>query len=458
MVAAAVVAQGEGDLICTRVSNFHTMRPRARYAAIPHRNARACLKFHASTIPCPARSLAQPSPTMAGPSTVAASAHVPPPGPSHGTGPLRIGAYHIPLAEEAVQSWSEISRIICSGDLADLYRHDRCEAEYAAWREPIKAEYGDLETYIRRERLRWDPPTEAEVEGRIPGMQHFMADWESRGHAKCIPNDWPYGIPGGCGHYVVWSKQPMLHSVLFESDDTPFDPAEREAVYDAVVRDGVRGLTGVDAKDRKEYPVVGLNTVELLQQKDDVRTASALEGSQKAQLAHEWAGRHVREYVVGKWPEDEWETVSPKCLPHAIEPSVPLTAPKTHPYRCTGMVLQSAASTDSAWPIAFPVSDKIASRLQRLASLTLLPLPSSSLQRHSSPKAAAAGATAVEHHRMHANAAPIDFMNPNRPNAMIISFFSTNRRTYQNSSLPPCPSSTTLCALSVRSRCTELAR
>lgn len=249
---------------------------------------------------------------MAGPSNAASlsSAHVPPEGPSHGVGPLRVGAYHVPTASEAIHTWSEISSIIRSGDLADLNRHQNCETEYCAWREPIKQTYGDLETYIRRERLHWEPPTEEEVQGRIPGMEYFRSDWEAQGHAKCIPNDWPYGVPGGCGHYVVWSKAPMLHESLFQSEDTPFESDERAAIYDAVVRDGVRGLTGVTRDDEQQHPVVGLNTVQLLNSKQAVHAQSQDQIHQTAQRAHAWAGRHVRRYVAAKWPEDQWETVS----------------------------------------------------------------------------------------------------------------------------------------------------
>lgn len=244
------------------------------------------------------------------PSIRSQSAHIPPSGPAHGVGPLRIGAYHIPLSSEAIHSWSEISSTIRSGDLADLNRHEACESEYCLWRGPIKAHFGDLETYIRTVRLEWAPPTADEVAGRVPGMEHFQSSWEEDGHAKCIPNDWPYGVPAGCGHYVVWSKAPMLHEALFQSDDTPFALDEREAIYDAVVRDGVRGLTGVSQEDKQRDPVVGLNTVQLLKAKGEVHAVKQEEVLRTAQMAHDWAGRHVNEYVVRKWPESQWETVS----------------------------------------------------------------------------------------------------------------------------------------------------
>ena len=108
----------------------------------------------------------------------------------------------------------------------------------------------------------------------------------------------------------------MLHPSLFQSEDTPFEPDEREAIYDAVVRDGVRGLTGVTRQDEQEQPVVGLNTVQLLNSKQAVHAQSQNQIHQTAERAHAWAGRHVRRYVAAKWPEDQWETVStsaPQC-------------------------------------------------------------------------------------------------------------------------------------------------
>lgn len=252
-------------------------------------------------------------------------AHVPPPGPSRGEGTLRIGAYHIPLPSEAVLTWPQLCEITASGDLNDLNRHSNCENEYREWREPIKAQYGDLETYIRKVRLQWDEEEPEEVRERDRSLAYFRHDW-GPDRVRCIPNDWPYGIPDRCGHYVVWCKSPMLHPSLFETDQTPFEPEERQAIYEAVAYDGVRGLTGGRGGSGKaggEIRVVGMKTIQLLKSMEEVATAPTPAGSPRAtpsprqggedaatmaERAHSWAGREVDAYCKEKWPEDEWET------------------------------------------------------------------------------------------------------------------------------------------------------
>lgn len=228
----------------------------------------------------------------------ATAAHVPPPGPSAGEGSLRIGAYHVPLDSEALLSWSQLCAIIAQGDLVDLNRHPQCEQEYCEWRAPIKAHFGDLETYIRKVRLQW-PDDSAESKA---ADAYFRSTWGPH-RAKCIPNDWPYGIPEGCGHYVVWSKSPILHPSLFETDDTPFEPEQRQSIYEAVAYDGVRGFTG----GASEVRIVGLKTMELLK-KDAPGVEGEDEAAATAERAHFWAGREVTAYCKQRWPEDQWQT------------------------------------------------------------------------------------------------------------------------------------------------------
>ncbi|CAO1630574.1 unnamed protein product [Jaminaea pallidilutea] len=248
-------------------------------------------------------------------------AHVPAPGPPEGQGKLRIGAYHVPLESEAKMTWHQACQTIATGNLGDLNRNKTCEMKYRAWREPIKAHYGSLEEYIRQVRLNWsdEEVLQSSSQEPPPGLEYFLEHW-GEDRVKCIPNDWPYGIPPRCGHYVVWSKSPMLHPLLFQTPDTPFNAEEREAIYEAVVEDGVRGLTGVDDDPENDYTVVGLHTMQLLKEKDGVTVAPAAgeNGSARAKTregaasmaerAHQWAGRHVRAYVQKKWPEDQWQT------------------------------------------------------------------------------------------------------------------------------------------------------
>lgn len=251
------------------------------------------------------------------------TAHEDPPGPPEGTGPLRLGAYHRPTVGEAEQSWAELVEVIERGNMSDLKRHANTEAEYGAWSGPIKEEYGGLEEYIRQVRLGWGKPDGKEKE--VPGQEYFRGEWvhdgAQRHRAKCIPNDWPYAVPADCGHFVVWSISPMLHEGLFHTEDTPFEENQRQAIYDAVAHDGVRGRTGAPNR------VVGQETIKALQGKSEVKTRDThpVEERQNdhkeddihhetteslAMRAQAWAGREVNAYVEVKWPEDQWETVS----------------------------------------------------------------------------------------------------------------------------------------------------
>lgn len=271
------------------------------------------------------------------------TAHVPPSGPSEGEGPLRLGAYRVPNDDECTMSWSRVCEIVAQEDLEELNRHEGCESAYQDWKKPVVREYEDMESYIRQYRLHWDPPVKEETDGEREGMEYFRDHWDED-RCQSIPNDWPYGIPGECGHYVVWCRAPIMSVKMFQTEDTPLgeDDKQKEAIYEAVEKDGIRGLTGSSEnpprrvigkhaitgarafnKDKKEEDtvppkVVGQHAAQTLLEKDEVKTgdensseeASKEEAERIAEEAHEWAARHVRAYVIAKWPEDRFETVS----------------------------------------------------------------------------------------------------------------------------------------------------
>lgn len=151
-----------------------------------------------------ATSIAPPKAAAPMTSAEAAAAHQCPPGPPEGQGELGIGAYFVPEPRYAVMTWPQIQQTITNGDLNMLYRNDECEARYAEWAKPIRKKYGSLETYIRQVRLQWDDAGE----GTSTNSARFFDDEavlaKDPSLVRCIPNDWPYGIPEGCGHYVIW--------------------------------------------------------------------------------------------------------------------------------------------------------------------------------------------------------------------------------------------------------------
>lgn len=96
-------------------------------------------------------------------------------------------------------------------------------------------------------------------------------------------------------------KRPIIHPGLFETADTPFPPGpEREALYAAILFDGIRGLTGAPDPPPK---VQGFKTKEVLQ-----RTMSDDDAEAMATSAHAWAGRFLQRYVEQRWSQEQWET------------------------------------------------------------------------------------------------------------------------------------------------------
>ncbi|KAK0542277.1 hypothetical protein OC846_006784 [Tilletia horrida] len=129
-------------------------------------------------------------------------------------------------------TWAHIQKVICSGNLDDLYRDPACESAYRAWSGPVKKEWGSLERFIRVVRLEWDDPvlaaaanqqngasatpaqngvTSNDSSGSSSVKNGFFEDLEDEWKVKMIPNHWPYNMPPGCKHWCVWSRRPITH-------------------------------------------------------------------------------------------------------------------------------------------------------------------------------------------------------------------------------------------------------
>ncbi len=210
-----------------------------------------------------------------------------------------------PPKPDPFMSWAYVVQTLSHGDLDQLFRDPVCDTAYRAYAGPVRAQYGGLENYIRQIRLGW--PAEAHTGPVGPNMldrpakdlsaimagsasgvstpngtklpmeavketwpekvlphprqkgivlRHFVSDAEVTPQqeawgdgkvedslVKVIPNDWPYGIPAGSTHWVVWSKLPILHPSLF-LPTSPFPPELSDVLYECVTGDGIRGFTG----------------------------------------------------------------------------------------------------------------------------------------------------------------------------------------------------------------------
>ncbi|PWN51473.1 hypothetical protein IE53DRAFT_313880 [Violaceomyces palustris] len=273
------------------------------------------------------------------------------------------GSFYTRKDGEDCMTWDSILQVITKGDLDQLNRHPRCEEEYRLWSPSIRREWGCLENYIRVIRLGWGgvedqaqeltpsspspsdqtPPmaeTWPEVVLPHPGREgtlltHFVGDVDlasssssssSSSLVKVIENDWPYGIPQDCKHWVVWSKLAILHPNLFKTNDTPFQgDLLRQVLFEMVAREGARGLTGFE--DDEATRIYGTRPEwiperwrSILEQKhggkegehdDEIRTLFQLKDQEVLRLtlqAHIWASRYMRSYVESIWSSDRFQT------------------------------------------------------------------------------------------------------------------------------------------------------
>lgn len=204
-------------------------------------------------------------------------------------------------------------------DLDKLLRHPDCEAEYIQWAKGIRAQYGGLEQYIAKERLGWDTKKLPLIEGTAQPSHYFNDEvMDDLSNVKVVFNDWPYGIPLDCKHYVVWCKFPIISPALFTTPDTPFVAgAVRDVLFKGIMADGIRGLTG----NTKRYPVIGYKAPQVMREalerhldasKAPITSPLGSTGlgpeADLAEAAHLWAGRFVDKFICRYWDPTVFET------------------------------------------------------------------------------------------------------------------------------------------------------
>ena len=136
------------------------------------------------------------------------------------------------------------------------------------------------------------------VSGREPGPQYFTST-PSPNDVKIIFNDWPYSgmtfiirlsqrihekiqVPPEISHYLVWSRLPIVHSALVHP-----------SVKSQIDRDGLWGFTGGSHDNNVA---------------DDGMYTDVAPGTSPSARSHILAAsHHVHQFVLARWPEDEWE-------------------------------------------------------------------------------------------------------------------------------------------------------
>jgi len=172
--------------------------------------------------------------------------------------------YH-PDPYPRLYNWEELKQLVDCGDLGTLGRHPTFQQEYKEFNVVLSKKHGSLENYIARVRLGWDMsrPINPEV------LPYFRNDIPED-LVRVIFNDWPYSVPHGVTHYVIWSRLPLVHPDLVP-----------QGVLHRVESDGLWDFVGSDVKlkyDGSDAPLL------------------------KA------AGREMDSFVRKIWPEYEWES------------------------------------------------------------------------------------------------------------------------------------------------------
>ncbi|MCJ1450857.1 hypothetical protein MMC28_001191 [Mycoblastus sanguinarius] len=100
-------------------------------------------------------------------------------------------------------SWDELKEIL---------------RRYLAWSHEVKNTHGSVAKFVCQERLHWSAPSGTKTGFQNPSITGTRtSDLEPKnptpfGHPddyKILRNDWPYAVPAGVAHIVVWLKTPF---------------------------------------------------------------------------------------------------------------------------------------------------------------------------------------------------------------------------------------------------------
>lgn len=141
-------------------------------------------------------------------------------------------------------TWAALVDIISSGNLQKLSRHPDDLREYFAWMDSIKTVYGSVSSFLIAERftatcLLEKPPARVHAE-QAQAPKCFQSSFTPGNECQVLVNDWPYSVPSGVTHYVVWSYLPILHPDLMQLH-SDVDEDVRASAWSVIAK---RGLCG----------------------------------------------------------------------------------------------------------------------------------------------------------------------------------------------------------------------
>ncbi|QRD91801.1 hypothetical protein F9C07_5846 [Aspergillus flavus] len=106
-------------------------------------------------------------------------------------------------------TWEDIQEIIVSagGDTSQLKRTPTYLPDYIFWTREIQATFGSVTNFLVKTRLHWGKEAN-HADIRIP-YRHYSVPFADQSDYRILRNDWPYAMPSGMVHLVVWLKTPI---------------------------------------------------------------------------------------------------------------------------------------------------------------------------------------------------------------------------------------------------------
>ncbi|KAF8312472.1 hypothetical protein DL93DRAFT_2082043 [Clavulina sp. PMI_390] len=149
-------------------------------------------------------------------------------------------------------------------DVTKLKRHPIFEADYHANNVVLREKYGSVANYVVNVRLKWDLDQQID-----PAVKPYFTTDIPDDLVQIIFNDWPYSVPEGVTHYVVWSRLPLVYRDLMSVE-----------AWDHIAHDGLCDFTGSSMRFKPDGPL-----------------------SEEIALA----GKEMDMFVKKVFPENEWE-------------------------------------------------------------------------------------------------------------------------------------------------------
>ncbi|SPC66985.1 uncharacterized protein UHOD_02557 [Ustilago sp. UG-2017b] len=144
-------------------------------------------------------------------------------------------------------TWPDVLCIVSTGILQHLARHPDDLREYFAWMDDIRNTYGSTDSFLLAERFTARYLLSRPSQQQAKAKRNHFEPWLE---CQILLNGWPYSVPKGVTHWVVWSYLPILLPDLVEAEES----AVKEKIWRIVAK---RGLCGtLDTTKGLKVPTV----------------------------------------------------------------------------------------------------------------------------------------------------------------------------------------------------------